>query len=95
VKNQHSNVEHILRELSARRIDRQSYALAIGGGAMLDAAGAAPGKCRRRHQPRANLGERGTQLINNERILAQEQGILPAKTEIIAGRGFRYTQPAR
>jgi 3-dehydroquinate synthase len=39
VKNQHSNVEHILRELSARRIDRQSYALAIGGGAMLDAAG--------------------------------------------------------
>lgn len=39
VKNQHSNVEHILRELSARRIDRQSFALAIGGGAMLDAVG--------------------------------------------------------
>jgi 3-dehydroquinate synthase len=39
VKNQHDNVEHILKELSARRIDRQSYALAIGGGAVLDAAG--------------------------------------------------------
>jgi 3-dehydroquinate synthase len=39
VKNQHSNIEHILRELSARRIDRQSFALAIGGGAMLDAVG--------------------------------------------------------
>jgi 3-dehydroquinate synthase len=39
VKNQHGCVEHILRDLSARRIDRQSYAIAIGGGAMLDAAG--------------------------------------------------------
>jgi hypothetical protein len=28
-------------------------------------------------------------------ILAQEQGISPAKTEIIAGRGFRYTQRFR
>jgi 3-dehydroquinate synthase len=39
VKNQHDCVEQMLRDLSARRIDRQSYALAIGGGAMLDAAG--------------------------------------------------------
>ena len=39
IKNQHDNVEHILKELSARRIDRQSYALAVGGGAMLDAVG--------------------------------------------------------
>jgi 3-dehydroquinate synthase len=39
VKNQHDCVEHMLRDLSARRIDRQSYAIAIGGGALLDAAG--------------------------------------------------------
>jgi 3-dehydroquinate synthase len=39
VKNQHDCVEHVLRDLSARRIDRQSYALAIGGGAVLDAVG--------------------------------------------------------
>ena len=39
IKNQHDHVEHMLKELSARRIDRQSYALAVGGGAMLDAVG--------------------------------------------------------
>jgi len=39
IKNQHDNVEHVLKELSARRIDRQSYALAVGGGAVLDAVG--------------------------------------------------------
>jgi 3-dehydroquinate synthase len=39
IKNQHDCVEHMLRELESRRIDRQSFALAIGGGAMLDAAG--------------------------------------------------------
>ena len=39
IKNQHHCVEHMLRDLSARRIDRHSYAVAIGGGAMLDAAG--------------------------------------------------------
>ena len=39
VKNQHDCVEHMLRDLSSRRIDRQSFALAVGGGAMLDAAG--------------------------------------------------------
>jgi 3-dehydroquinate synthase len=39
IKNQHDYVEHILKDLSARRIDRQSYALAVGGGAMLDAVG--------------------------------------------------------
>ena len=39
VKNQHDCVESILRDLSARRIDRQSYAVAIGGGAVLDAVG--------------------------------------------------------
>src|SRR5262245_5003325 len=39
IKNQHSNVEHMLRELSARGIDRQSFAIGIGGGAMLDAVG--------------------------------------------------------
>jgi 3-dehydroquinate synthase len=39
VKNQHDCVEAVLRDLSARHIDRQSYALAIGGGAVLDAVG--------------------------------------------------------
>jgi 3-dehydroquinate synthase len=39
VKNQHDCVENVLRDLSARRIDRQSYAIAIGGGAVLDAVG--------------------------------------------------------
>jgi 3-dehydroquinate synthase len=39
VKNQHDCVEHMLRDLAARRVDRQSFALAIGGGAVLDAAG--------------------------------------------------------
>jgi 3-dehydroquinate synthase len=39
VKNQHDCVEHVLKDLSARRIDRQAYALAIGGGAVLDAIG--------------------------------------------------------
>jgi 3-dehydroquinate synthase len=41
IKNQHDCVEHALRDLSARRIDRQSFAIAIGGGAMLDAVGLA------------------------------------------------------
>lgn len=39
IKNQHDHVEHILKNLSARRIDRQSYAASVGGGAMLDAVG--------------------------------------------------------
>jgi 3-dehydroquinate synthase len=39
VKNHHDSIEHILKDLSARHIDRQSYAMAIGGGAMLDAVG--------------------------------------------------------
>jgi 3-dehydroquinate synthase len=39
IKNQHDCVEAILKDLSARHIDRQSYALAIGGGAVLDAVG--------------------------------------------------------
>jgi 3-dehydroquinate synthase len=39
VKNQHDSVEHVLRDLSARQIDRQSFAVAIGGGAVLDAVG--------------------------------------------------------
>src|SRR5262249_55076302 len=39
VKNQHDCVEHMLRDLAARRVDRQSFALAIGGGAVLDAVG--------------------------------------------------------
>ena len=39
VKNQHDCVEHVLRDLASRRIDRQSFALAVGGGAMLDAVG--------------------------------------------------------
>jgi 3-dehydroquinate synthase len=39
VKNQHSYVEHVLKDLSARNIDRQSFAIAIGGGAVLDAVG--------------------------------------------------------
>jgi 3-dehydroquinate synthase len=39
VKNQHDCVENVLRDLSQRRIDRQSYAIAIGGGAVLDAVG--------------------------------------------------------
>jgi 3-dehydroquinate synthase len=39
VKNQHDCVEHILQDLASRHIDRQSYSLAIGGGAVLDAVG--------------------------------------------------------
>ena len=39
VKNQHDHVEHMLRDLSSRQIDRQSFAIAIGGGAVLDAVG--------------------------------------------------------
>lgn len=39
VKSQHDCVERILNALSSRHIDRHSYALAIGGGAMLDAVG--------------------------------------------------------
>jgi 3-dehydroquinate synthase len=39
IKNQHDCVERVLRDLSARRIDRQSCAVAIGGGAVLDAVG--------------------------------------------------------
>jgi 3-dehydroquinate synthase len=39
VKNQHDCVEAVLKDLSVRHIDRQSYALAIGGGAVLDAVG--------------------------------------------------------
>jgi len=39
IKNHHDRIEHILRDLSARHIDRQSYSMAIGGGAMLDAVG--------------------------------------------------------
>ena len=39
VKNHHDCIEHILKDLSTRHIDRQSYSLAIGGGAMLDAVG--------------------------------------------------------
>ncbi len=39
VKNQHDCVEHMLKELSSRQIDRQSFAIALGGGAVLDAVG--------------------------------------------------------
>jgi 3-dehydroquinate synthase len=39
VKNQHDCVEAVLKDLCERHIDRQSYAIAIGGGAVLDAAG--------------------------------------------------------
>ncbi len=39
VKNQHDCVEHVLKDLASRHIDRQSYSVAIGGGAMLDAVG--------------------------------------------------------
>jgi 3-dehydroquinate synthase len=39
VKNQHDQVEHMLRDLSSRQVDRQSFAIAIGGGAVLDAVG--------------------------------------------------------
>lgn len=39
VKNQHDCVEGILNMLSQRRIDRQSFAIAVGGGAVLDAVG--------------------------------------------------------
>jgi 3-dehydroquinate synthase len=39
VKNQHDCVEAVLKDLCARHIDRQSYAIAIGGGAVLDAVG--------------------------------------------------------
>ena len=39
IKNQHDCVEHVLKELSSRQIDRQSFAIAVGGGAVLDAVG--------------------------------------------------------
>ena len=39
IKHRHDCVEQILKDLSSRHIDRQSYSLAIGGGAMLDAVG--------------------------------------------------------
>jgi len=39
VKNHHDRIEHVLKDLSSRHIDRQSFSLAIGGGAMLDAVG--------------------------------------------------------
>ena len=39
VKNQHDSVEHMLQNLVSRRIDRQSFVLAVGGGAVLDAVG--------------------------------------------------------
>ena len=39
IKHRHDGVEQILKDLSLRHIDRQSYSLAIGGGAMLDAVG--------------------------------------------------------
>src|SRR6201987_21072 len=39
VKNQHDRGEALLKDLSARHVDRQSYALAIGGGAVLDPVG--------------------------------------------------------
>ena len=39
VKNHSDCIEHMLKDLSARHIDRQSFALAIGGGAVLDAVG--------------------------------------------------------
>ena len=39
VKNQHDCIEHMLKDLSARHIDRQSFAIGIGGGAVLDAVG--------------------------------------------------------
>jgi 3-dehydroquinate synthase len=39
IKNQHGRVEDVLRGLSERRIDRHSFAVAIGGGAVLDAVG--------------------------------------------------------
>ena len=72
---QHSNGEHILRELSVRGIDRQSFAIGIGGGAMLDAAGFAAaifhrgvrhircpttGTCERRTPLKAPLRPSGT-----------------------------------
>lgn len=39
IKNEHNSVEYILRELSTRGIDRHSFAVGIGGGAVLDAVG--------------------------------------------------------
>jgi 3-dehydroquinate synthase len=39
IKHRHDCVEQILKDLSSRHVDRQSYSLAIGGGAMLDAVG--------------------------------------------------------
>jgi 3-dehydroquinate synthase len=39
IKNDHNFTEGMLRDLLARRIDRHSYVIAIGGGAVLDAVG--------------------------------------------------------
>jgi 3-dehydroquinate synthase len=74
VKNQHDCVEDALRELSARRIDRQSCAIAIGGGAMLDAVGLA-----------ASLFHRGVRHIRcPTTVLAQADSGVGVKNAINA-----------
>jgi 3-dehydroquinate synthase len=74
VKNQHDCVEYMLRELSSRQIDRQSFAIAIGGGAVLDAVGFA-----------AAIFHRGVRLIRcPTTVLAQDDSGVGVKNGINA-----------
>jgi 3-dehydroquinate synthase len=67
----------MLRELSARRIDRQSFAIAIGGGAVLDAVGFA-----------ATIFHRGVRHIRfPTTVLAQDDSGVGVKNGI---NGFGY-----
>jgi 3-dehydroquinate synthase len=74
VKNQHDRVEHMLRDLASRSIDRQSFALAVGGGAVLDAVGFA-----------AAIFHRGVRHIRcPTTVLAQDDSGLGVKNAINA-----------
>ena len=82
VKNQHDSVEHMLRELSSRRIDRQSFALVVGGGAVLDAVGFA-----------ATIFHRGVRHIRcPTTVLAQDDSGVGVKNAI---NGVRPEESAR
>ena len=59
-KQSHAVVDQVIRAIDAHRIDRQSYVLAIGGGAVLDAVGYATAiahrGCRLVRMPTTTLG---------------------------------------
>jgi 3-dehydroquinate synthase len=74
VKNQHDCVEAVLKDLAARHIDRQSFVLAIGGGAVLDAVGFAAG-----------IFHRGVRLVRcPSTVLAQDDSGVGVKNGINA-----------